>query len=186
MTEVKKENKELFLKVPKELLKLTHIPSRIEVDISGKPVMVEFSANDKLIYLTMKNRFDHFKSSQKPNSIGSSYYDSHGDVASMCGVSLKTVTRFIKKWKTHGYIDYVNYAGNRANYTMFEDIPTDGTPTILVAKGVVEIPEEQEYFASRSYVDPEDDTLCMSYGLEVICSNEPKKSVSNDFDNCPF
>lgn len=183
MTEVRKED--TFLKIKDEVLRLTHIPSRI-VSVDGVPELVEFTTTDKIIYSLMKKRFDYFKSSQKPNSIGSSYYDSHGDVASLCGVSLKTVTRFIKKWKTHGYIDYVNYAGNRANYTMFEDIPTDGTPTVLIAKGVVEIPDEQEYFASRSYVDPEDDTLCMSYGLEVICLNEPKKRINSDFDNLPF
>lgn len=183
MTE--KKETETFLKVPNDILKLTHIPSRVEVDESGKPLMVEFSSSDKLIYLTMKKRFDYFAETGKPNKIGSTYYDTHAEVAAMCGVSAKTVTRFVKKWKDHGYIDYVNYASNRANYTMFEPIPLDGTPTILVARGIVEIPDEEDYFSSRGYTDPEDDTEWRSYDLEVVGAVEKSNKVSS-FDDCPF
>lgn len=183
-----KEDRDLFLKVPNEILKLTHIPSRVEVDVNGKPIMVEFGASDKLIYLTMKKRFDYFGATQKPNSVGSTYYDTHIEIAIMCGVSKKTVTRFVKKWKDHGYIDYVNYASNRANYTMFEPIPLDGTPTVLVSKGIIEIPNEQEYFAERVYIDPEDDTEWRSYDLNAVGAVEKSNKASSfdDFNDCPF
>lgn len=159
-----KENKEPpFLKVPNDILKLTHLPSRVEVNEVGNFVMVEFTATDKLLYLTMKKRFEYFKATEKPNKVGSTFWNTHADIASMCGVSVKTVTRFVKKWKEHGYIDYVNFAGNHANYTVFEDIiPPTGlmvtnktTTPVVVAH--VEIPNEFEYFANRNYTAPEDD-----------------------------
>lgn len=158
-----KENKEPpFLKVPNDILKLTHLPSRVEVNEVGNFVMVEFTATDKLLYLTMKKRFEYFKATEKPNKVGSTFWNTHADIASMCGVSVKTVTRFVKKWKEHGYIDYVNFAGNHANYTVFEDIipptelmVTNKTAPVVVAP--VEIPNEFEYFANRNYTDPEDD-----------------------------
>jgi hypothetical protein len=157
-----KENKELpFLKIPNDILKLTHIPSRVEVSDVGNPVMVDFTTTDKILYLTMKKRFEFFKATGKPNKVGSTFWDTHADVAFMCGVSVKTVTRFIKKWKEHGYIDYVNFAGNHNNYTVFEDIVVNDKNTCEVLP--VETSNDFECFVNRNYINPEEDQEWRGY-----------------------
>jgi hypothetical protein len=158
-TERKTEDTKSFLLVPNTVLALTHLPSLTERDETDSPTLVEFTCVDKLLYLTMSKRFEYFKKTKTPNKVGSTYYDSHKDIASLCGVSVKTVTRFIKKWKDHGYIEYVNFIGNQANYTKIVNLfPNDGAATPKQAKI-----EEVDDFLNRVYIDPEDDQEWRGY-----------------------
>lgn len=157
--EDRKEKDTSFLMVPNDILSISSVPSLTEVDSDGKPTLIELTCTDKILYLTMKKRFDYFTSTKTPNKIGSSYYDSHGDVAKLCGVSSKTVTRFIKKWKDHGYIDYINFIGNKCNYTRFVDILRPHTDIVPVAAEK----EDEDYFTARTYVNPEDEQEWRGY-----------------------
>jgi hypothetical protein len=149
----RKEQSKTFLMVHDDILAMTHLPSLTEIDENGKPTQVEFTCTDKLLYLTMSKRFEFFTSEKQLNKVGSSYYDSHGDIARMCGVSTKTVTRFVKKWKDHGYIDYVNFIGNKANYTMIINLESkEGTEPV-----VPQPTQDEDYFSDRVYVNPEDE-----------------------------
>lgn len=178
------------------------------VSTSGEVVKV--SSSDKLILGFMFHRWNYFVKEESKE-----YRDSQEYIALRTGNSVKTVERCIlkfhktgillaekrfdhkkkhNKWFWLGFVikDYLLMDGDKIK-EIIKEAMSDYRPSnhykeksVTPPPPLIEIPNEQEYFASRSYVDPEDDSLCMSYGLEVICSNEPKKRVSNDFDNCPF
>jgi len=154
-----KESSKPFLMVHNDILAMTHLPSLTEKDEDGKPTQVEFTCTDKLLYLTMCKRFEHFNATKVPNKVGSTYYDSHSAVAKLCGVSTKTVTRFVKKWKEHGYIDYVNFIGNQANYTTIVNLETKEA----TVNPVVQPKQDEDYFLGRVYVNPEDEQEWRGY-----------------------
>lgn len=117
---------DIFLKLPNKVLALRTVPSKLFVDEKGIPIQVEVTCIDKVVYTHMKKRFDYFKENKKDNHKGSSYFDKQKEIALACGVDVKTVTRLVKKWKDHGYLDYEKGFGNRINYTKIDSL-TDHT-----------------------------------------------------------
>lgn len=111
----KKEDKEpSFIQLHHTILKQRHILSRC-VFVDGDPEEVEITILDKVLFVYMRSRYVYFITKN-------GYYESYQQIADAVGVDKKTVTRFVQKWKTHGYIDYFNGGGNRLNYTKFDSI----------------------------------------------------------------
>lgn len=111
----KVENKKpSFIQLHHDILKQRTVPSRC-VFVGEEPEQVEITVLDKVLFVYMRSRFVYFTKN-------GAYYDSYQQVADAVGVEKKTVSRFVHKWKTHGYIDYFNGGGNRLNYTKFDSI----------------------------------------------------------------
>jgi predicted transcriptional regulator len=106
----------LYYCVDKNIMKLRHLYSKICID-NNTPQRVEFSALDKLIYTYIKTRYDFCIALEED------YMETQQDIASALGVDVKTVSRFMKKMKTHGFIDYsTNNVGNRVLYKFIMDL----------------------------------------------------------------
>lgn len=100
----------------KDVLKLHFLISR-KICENGVPERFEFTGTDKLIYAYMKIRFDYCAKAGIP------YMETHAEVAEAVGVNVKTISRFSKKMKTHGFFEYTNNnAGNRVHYTTIGEI----------------------------------------------------------------
>lgn len=102
--------------IDRDVLKLRQLYSKLCFD-KGFPQRLEFTSSDKLIYTYIKTRFDFYQ------AIGDDYMETQQDIASAVGVDVKTVSRFMKKMKTHGFIDYsTNNVGNRVLYKFVLDL----------------------------------------------------------------
>lgn len=113
----KLENKvkeQSFIMLQHRVLQYKYTKSRL-VFVDGKPEEVEVTLLDKVIFIHMKNRYDYFTSSK----VGK-YYESYQQIAEPLGIDKKSVARFVQKWKSHGFIEYYNGAGNRVNYTKLD------------------------------------------------------------------
>jgi hypothetical protein len=121
MSKKDKEKEDNFLMLPNNILALRQVKSKTIVGVDGSYVLVDVTAQDKIIYTYMKKRFSFFKATKKDNKKGSSYYDKQKDIAIACGVDVKTVQRVVSKWLEHGYIESIKGYGNRVNYTKMLD-----------------------------------------------------------------
>lgn len=81
-----------FCKAPHTLLQAKHIISRA----TGE--RLTFNAQDKILWVWMKDRHDHFK------RLGNDWFDNQADIAYACSCDLSTVKRFIAKMTTHSYL----------------------------------------------------------------------------------
>lgn len=105
-----------YYPIHKSLMGLRFTQSK-SVQDGDKPVRVEITSSDKLIYCYMKERFDFCTK----NMI--KYIETQTEIAYGVGVTYKTVSRFIKKMETHGFIGYTtNNAGNKATYLYINDL----------------------------------------------------------------
>lgn len=135
------EKKESFIKLDHCVLRYKYTNSKL-MFVDGLPEKVEVTLLDKVIFVYMKNRYDYFT-----NSKGGKYYESYQQIAEPLGIDKKSVSRFVQKWKTHGYIDYFNGAGNRVNYTKM-DCMFLGAYDKNIDNGVVDRPEIPDYLLS--------------------------------------
>lgn len=175
--------------------------------ISPNGEVVKVSSSDKLILGFMYHRWVYFVKEENKE-----YRDSQEYIALRTGNSVKTVERCIlkfhkagvllaekrfdhkkkhNKWFWLGFVikDYLLLDGDKIK-EVIKDSMSEYKPSNHYkeksAPMIAEIPNEQEYFASRSYIDPEDCDEWRSYGLEVVGSVESHKLSSNNFNDCPF
>lgn len=106
----------VYYQIHSSVLWLRFLQSR-NILVNGRPVRVELTSSDKLIYTYIKQRFDLCR------RLGLEYTETRSEIAESVGVTSKTVERFISKMRKHGFIDYTtNNVGNRAVYTYVVDI----------------------------------------------------------------
>ena len=81
-----------FYKIDDKLLKLKMLK-----DKNGKECSI--SANHKIVYLYLKDRFDFFTSNKQD------YFDTNKTIAENTGLEERTVIRCIKMWIDLGYVE---------------------------------------------------------------------------------
>lgn len=81
-----------FCKAPHSLLQAHHFLSLT----TRQPVAL--SAQDKILWVFMKDRHDYFTGE------GKLWFDNQTDIASACGCSLTAAKAFIAKLRQHGYL----------------------------------------------------------------------------------
>lgn len=159
----KKEKEDNFLMLPNNILSLRKVKSKTVVGDDGEPVMVDVTAQDKIVYTYMKKRFYFFKATKKDNKKGSSYFDKQKEIASACGVDVKTVQRVVAKWMEHGYIEHVKGYGNRINYTKMLDWLSDDNQKDVIPEHVNLAPQDFDMLVPCSDYD-NDEVMSMVYG----------------------
>ena len=108
-----------FIKLHLCVVKHKTCVSRL-VHEDGIPEIVDVTLLDKVIFLYMRGRYEYFTTKKSGK-----YYESYQQIAEALNIDKKSVARFVQKWKTHGYIDYFNGAGNRVNYTKIDCMFSD-------------------------------------------------------------
>lgn len=177
--------------------------------VSPSGEVVKASSSDKLILAFMFHRWNYFVVESKKE-----YRDSQEYIALRTGNSVKTVERCILKFHKAGVLlaekrfdkvkkhnkwfwlgfkvaSYVTLDGDSIK-EVIKDEMKEYTPKAHYKQDnqpvLVEISNEEDYFSSRGYVDPEDDPTWRSYDLEVVGVVEKlnKTSSFDNFNDCPF
>lgn len=151
-----------FIMLQHRVLQYKYTKSRL-VFVDGRPEEVEVTLLDKVIFIHMKNRYDYFTSRKDGK-----YYESYQQIAEPLGIDKKSVARFVQKWKSHGFIEYYNGAGNRVNYTKLDCMflgalgkePENEDQSRDILKHLLEVPMDD-----GSYI-PEFDNINYDYNFE--------------------
>ncbi len=83
---------EAFIKFPKAFMAATHYISLT----TGEEV--HFTPSNKILWLTIKDRYDFFTSK------GKEWFDNQEGIAALSGSTVSTVKRFLKELAKHGYL----------------------------------------------------------------------------------
>lgn len=96
---MKMETKEVqFIPFEKELLRIKEVVC-VQAKKDGKPVVVNFTGNVKIVYQYMQDRYQFFKRS------GKDFFDNQKEIAEACGVSDRTVIQIIQTLCEAGLVE---------------------------------------------------------------------------------